>query len=1423
MPAPGSNVEVREAGGGAEVVQIVGANPHGLSHNRYNAHDVGPAGAVYNNAVQSGQSQLAGPLAANPKLGGRAATVILNEVISRNPSLLLGQMEVFGQAANLVLANPNGITCNGCGFINSRHATLLVGTPQLQDGRLQALSSAAAASRLTVGAGGISANSALDLIAPRIDAQGALVATSGIRAVIGQALLNDDTGELTVRREPQAERLDSAFLGGMQAGRISIVSTDDGAGVNLVGAIRSDGRIEVDTQGPLGLANVHLQGEQLALAAKTIDATPLVYFDDQTQRQHDESWFIWKTGETDAVERTRTTYVDRTLLEGDQVSLRAQEGLHLKAAEVRGGDIRLDAGDIALTGIETHDGYSTEHVAWLNSWRRNQYTENGHYDQQGVVLAAERNLELNAQGRIEAQGAVLSAKNEVRATAGKEIVLSGLAEKTVSVDRGDRYLEGATLSSGNWNNVSERQQLRQSEVDAGGNLLLRAAGAIALRSSKLQAGGDFVLNSEDRVDIGTQVVNQSSLDVAATSHWGGIGGSNRANDRDQQALNVPSEVRAQGALRVEAGQDIQIVGSTVKGEHGAYAVTRRGSVQVAHATDLTQSQIDERRGGVFDIQTQRRYGSETQQVAHSAQLTSDTNLTLASGADVAVDGSQVEAGGALTVSASGDIRVGAATTEQRRQHNESRLAWEATAAADARRPGAYRAGAGLAQTAEGTTQAHTTQTGAILAGGSVQVDAGGDVSVQGSEVTARQGDAVLNGSNLAFDAAYETRQDAQQTSRTGGGIFVAASIDQLRAGDAYDQSSERTAADVRMPKVSQVSAGGDLVLHAPAGTLKTEGAQLGAGGRLSAQADTIDNRAAFGSSVTSRQSGGGSGEVAGVAELNGLLKPVEAVLDKVRNGQWLEAAREAAKIKDKVQDGLDKAAQGDWTGVRDVVTQVASPSAGGVVDIAGRRQKESASSQSAAGSRFEAAEVNVKSTGVLHDEATQYRASRGKVEIAAGEHRFDAAAIQAVHASDGGSGGAMVEATTLTGHDLQLKGAGNGSMQWRQQRDAQAESGAIHGAGGVNIAVAGDASYRGTLLDGGRGQLAVAAGGVLRGDAIQQTASVVEGRQGGSLVLSVRTLPQAAGELAQNPTLGTQGMGGQGKLGVDVARQQENRQEALPAHWSADAGVALRAGDGMALTGVQIGAAEGRERPATVSLTSGGAIDLAAAETSSRQESWRISGTIQGEGSVGVQLPGGQAELKGQMRAESRHGGLPSTIDARQVSLESRGELHLHGARVSGETVAAQVGGDMRVESLKDDNRLRQGTFEANLTTPNLGQLISGADAVRVNAQYEQSRLDAVGQASGLYGHELLAAQVGGQTVLTGGQLHSGQGPVATGGAVVAQPVPGQFDSERYGANFGGTLSTLPSQVVGDVMAGKVPLGVTHQKQHEDRTALPSR
>ena len=123
---PNGNVGFRPVvrqGTNAPVVDISQPNSSGVSVNQYSSFSVGQSGVVLNNSVTGGTSVLNGTVAANPNLSGGAADTIVTEVTSNVASSLMGAQEVAGQRADVIIANPNDITYDGCSFINSNGPT----------------------------------------------------------------------------------------------------------------------------------------------------------------------------------------------------------------------------------------------------------------------------------------------------------------------------------------------------------------------------------------------------------------------------------------------------------------------------------------------------------------------------------------------------------------------------------------------------------------------------------------------------------------------------------------------------------------------------------------------------------------------------------------------------------------------------------------------------------------------------------------------------------------------------------------------------------------------------------------------------------------------------------------------------------------------------------------------------------------------------------------------------------------------------------------------------------------------------------------------------------------------------------------------------------------------------------------------------
>ncbi len=105
---------------GTKVIDIEAPNAAGVSHNLYRDFNVDSKGVVLNNSGSDYAHSTLGNIAKNNNLSNGSASVILNEVVSKNPSSLNGFIEIGGKKADVIIANPNGISCSGCSFINTQ-------------------------------------------------------------------------------------------------------------------------------------------------------------------------------------------------------------------------------------------------------------------------------------------------------------------------------------------------------------------------------------------------------------------------------------------------------------------------------------------------------------------------------------------------------------------------------------------------------------------------------------------------------------------------------------------------------------------------------------------------------------------------------------------------------------------------------------------------------------------------------------------------------------------------------------------------------------------------------------------------------------------------------------------------------------------------------------------------------------------------------------------------------------------------------------------------------------------------------------------------------------------------------------------------------------------------------------------------------
>ncbi|MGP1065678.1 DUF637 domain-containing protein [Serratia sp. CY56810] len=361
ITAANGNTQVVIKPGNVPVVNIATPNGAGISHNTYKDFNVGPQGAVLNNATHGGKTQLGVEIYSaqgNTYLKGKPAELIINEVIGGSRSELQGKLEVFGNKANVMIANPNGITCDGCGFINAPGVTLTTGKPQFdKQGALEALE--VKKGGVTIDGKGLDGSGAdyVDIISRatelngKINAQNLSLTQGANRISFKDGSIKPIAGE---GAKPQLA-VDTKALGGMYANKIRLVANEDGVGVNLKDLTSKQRDITLSVNGNLVLnGTTHSKGD-LNVSAKglhitrgavvqadgnaTLAATTLVN-DGQTSTSGDMRIFgdhIRNAGENAKLHANKNMWIQKDA-----------QGNKAKSVENRSAKILTNSGDLVI-------------------------------------------------------------------------------------------------------------------------------------------------------------------------------------------------------------------------------------------------------------------------------------------------------------------------------------------------------------------------------------------------------------------------------------------------------------------------------------------------------------------------------------------------------------------------------------------------------------------------------------------------------------------------------------------------------------------------------------------------------------------------------------------------------------------------------------------------------------------------------------------------------------------------------------------------------------------------------------------------------------------------------------------------------------------------------------------------------------------
>lgn len=656
---PTGQTTVDRAGNGVPVVNIATPNGAGISHNQFGEYNVGKEGLILNNGTDRlTQTQLGGLIQNNPNLqAGREAKGIINEVTGASRSQLQGYTEVAGKAANVMVANPYGITCNGCGFINTPNVTLTTGKPQFDaSGNLQALEVTKGA--ITVEGQGLDASKsdALSIIARATEVNAAIHAND-LTVTAGANRVGADGSVKPIAGEGAAPvvAVDTGALGGMYANRIRLVSSETGVGVNLGNLTARQGDIQLDAGGKLTVTNslasgsitangagVVLNGSHQAGGALNVTSSQDVELNNSTLASQGDMRLsaagkVQTTGGgTNSAGALSVSSGQAMTLSNTSLVSRGAATLDSKATlTVNGGGVSAQGGALTVT--------SKQGMALADA-----------------TLTGQADTTLSTDGSLTQRGGSVTSKGALSVTAGKDITLTNTrsgSDTRATLSSGGTLSSTASAVSAGENLALSGGQLvmdGQSRADATGDV--RLTGSAVSNQGQVNAERDIAL-SGDRVSTSGQLAAKGHLDVNA-----GVltnGGTVQGNDVTLKGQTVTNSGTLQSAGNLALSVDTLEQRGTLSAKGNAnvtaqQALRNSGSLLADGAMSVTADALEQ--NGTLSGATALTAQAGTLTSGQASRTTSQGNVQISATRSASLNG-QTDAAGALTVS-TGDLTTG---------------------------------------------------------------------------------------------------------------------------------------------------------------------------------------------------------------------------------------------------------------------------------------------------------------------------------------------------------------------------------------------------------------------------------------------------------------------------------------------------------------------------------------------------------------------------------------------------------------------------------------------------------------------------------------------------------------------------------------------------------------------------------------------
>ena len=527
---------VQETASGIPLVNIAAPSAGGVSRNDYERFNVPEKGAVLNNSYTLSKTELAGFVQGNANMAGGPAKIILNQVTSGHPTTMNGFLEVAGTKADVVIANPNGITVNGGGFINTGRAILTTGKPEYsRDNQWKDIRVSNDAMIVIDGKGlnGEKAD-AIELYTRAAKILGQIKAET-LQVTTGANVIDAKSGTVAAIEgsgvKPQVA-IDAADLGAMNAGRIFFVLTEENIPAQLQSAIEAQDLV-IDSKGNLYHTGIIHTKDGATIRAKD----------------------ILNKG---------------TIASGGHLSVTSEGTLTNAKTIGTEGHAEIHAGDVVNQSVIASEGHlaisSDRTIANKNS----RILANGDVtlaaktlmDNQNGTIAAGGNLDVktaelnNEQGNVTAYGnGLLSAARKLDNAEGHVA-----ANQALNITSGEVVNTKGTLTAGQDERIETKTIQLDGKLIAGRNLTVQAEADITNEHAEdgfgiTKAGGELAISTKGKLTNAKKLEADGKISLNAD----GIN-----NHKDAEITG--------GAIRIQAKSLLNRGLMNADGEHEIHAL-----------------------------------------------------------------------------------------------------------------------------------------------------------------------------------------------------------------------------------------------------------------------------------------------------------------------------------------------------------------------------------------------------------------------------------------------------------------------------------------------------------------------------------------------------------------------------------------------------------------------------------------------------------------------------------------------------------------------------------------------------------------------------------------------------------------------------------------------------------------------------------